>query len=260
MSPNREPAGTGRDDIAPAESAEHSHPDHARDETSAARAADVFPYLVPIFAYVALSALENYLPRAGGAPSPVWYPIAYTAKLVVVSFLAWWYRSTWRDLRPAPSYRTLGLAVITGLLVCAIWIGLDGRYPMFRFLGTRVGFGADALEPVARWAFIAFRMLGLVLLVPLIEELFWRSFLMRWLIDPDFFKVPVGQVTPMAAVTTSALFALAHPEWLPALLTGLIWAWLLWRTRSLAACAFSHATANLALGIYVIVTGDWKFW
>ena len=98
------------------------------------------------------------------------------------------------------------------------------------------------------------RMLGLVVLVPLIEELFWRSFLIRWLIDPDFQKVPIGRVTPMAAAVTSVAFALVHPEWLPALLTGALWAWLLWQTRSLTACVVSHATANLALGIYVIAT------
>ena len=63
----------------------------------------------------------------------------------------------------------------------------------------------------------------------------------------------------MAAAVTSVVFALVHPEWLPALLTGALWAWLLWRTRSLSACMVSHATANLALGIYVIVTGDWKY-
>jgi CAAX prenyl protease-like protein len=94
----------------------------------------------------------------------------------------------------------------------------------------------------------------------LVEELFWRSFLMRWLIDPDIFKVPVGRVTPVAAAVTSVVFALAHPEWLPALLTGLLWAWLLWQTKSLAACLISHATANLALGVFVIASGAWKFW
>ena len=64
----------------------------------------------------------------------------------------------------------------------------------------------------------------------------------------------------MSATVTSVLFALAHPEWLPALLTGLLWAWLLHQTRSLTACVISHVVANLALGIYVIQYGAWKFW
>ena len=86
------------------------------------------------------------------------------------------------------------------------------------------------------------------MLVPLIEELFWRSFLIRWLIDQDFRRVPIGRVTPVSAAVTSALFAMAHPEWLPALLTGLLWAWLLQQTKSLPACVVSHVVANLAWG------------
>jgi CAAX prenyl protease-like protein len=98
-----------------------------------------------------------------------------------------------------------------------------------------------------------------VALVPLIEELFWRSFLMRWLAKSEFWELPVGTVTPMAALVTSGLFAAAHPEWLPALLTGLLWAWLLWHTRSVLACVVSHAVANLGLGLIVAATGRWEF-
>src|SRR5262249_16777931 len=152
-------------------------------------------------------------------------------KLAVVIALAWWYRSTWRDFRPAPAPRVLVLAGAIGLLVWGLWVGLDGHYRTFGWLGTRVGFNATALAPAARWVFIVVRIVGLVLVVPLIEELFWRSFLMRWLIDQDFTKVPIGRVTPLAAVTTSAFFALVHPEWLPAFLTGVLWAWLLWQTK-----------------------------
>ncbi len=220
----------------------------------------IVPYAVPMFAYVGLGGLESYLPSVQGHPSPFWYPLAYAAKLVVVAMLAWHYRATWVDFRPWPKASTLALAVLVGLIVWGLWIGLDGRYPALRFLGKRAGFDVDALNPGLRWAFIVVRMLGLVVVVPLIEELFWRSFLIRWLIDPDFQKVPMGTVTPIAAAVTSVMFGLEHPEWLPGLLTGALWAWLLWQTRSLAACVVSHVTANLALGAYVIATGDWKYW
>jgi CAAX prenyl protease-like protein len=131
---------------------------------------------------------------------------------------------------------------------------------MLRFLGQRTSFDPSPLALGVRWGFLAVRMLGLVVLVPLIEELFWRSFLIRWLIDPDFRRVPIGRVTPLAAIVTSVLFASAHPEWLPALLTGLLWAWLLWHTKLLSACVLSHAVANLGLGLYVISSGAWKYW
>jgi uncharacterized protein len=221
---------------------------------------DILPYVAPIFAYIAIGGIESYLPRVEGHTDPVWYLIAYSTKVVIVGFVSWWFRATWRDLRPSPSAATLWLAAFIGLVVWLLWVGLDGLYPMLPFSGGRVGFDPYRLSPLPRAIFIVVRMAGLVLLVPLIEELFWRSFLIRWLIDQDFGRVSIGRVTPIAAVVSSVFFAMVHPEWLPALLTGLLWAWLLWWTRSLVACFVSHAVANLALGIYVIVTHDWKFW
>ena len=212
-----------------------------------AAGSEILPYVVPMFAYVGLSSLEGYLPQVMDKPSPTWYPIAYAAKLVVVAALAWYFRVTWRDFRPAPTPGKVMLGVLTGLFVCLAWVGLDGHYPaMPSFLGEAARHSIHSCSiPVARWGFMGVRLLGLVLVVPLIEELFWRSFLLRWLIDSDFWKVPIGKVTPMAAAVTSVLFALAHPEWLPAVLTGALWAWLLWWTaKRFSACAVSHATAN----------------
>jgi uncharacterized protein len=221
---------------------------------------DMFPYLIPVCAYVALGALEGLVPQIDKKPSPVWYFAAYTAKLVAVACLAWWYRSVWKDLRPVPAIANLALSIFLGLIFCGLWVGLDGSYPRIPGVGQRVGFDPTSLAPTPRYAFIAVRLLGLVVLVPLIEELFWRSCLIRWMIDPDFQKVPIGHVTWMSAGATSVFFAMVHPEWLPALLTGLVWTWLLWRTNSVCTCFVSHATANLALGVYVIMTGAWKFW
>ncbi|WP_422927225.1 CAAX prenyl protease-related protein [Singulisphaera sp. PoT] len=220
----------------------------------------IVPYLIPMLGFMGLTALEGYLPSDGGPSRIAWYPWVYAAKVAIVAGLAWYCRSTWRDFLPLPGVAKLGVAALLGLAITAVWVGIDGLYPDLPFLGKRTAYDLKILTPPSRAAFITVRMIGLVVLVPVIEELFWRSFLMRWLIDSDFVKVPIGQVTPLAAAITSACFASAHPEWLPALLTGLAWAWLLWWSKSLSACLVSHVVANLALGIYVIVTGDWKFW
>lgn len=151
------------------------------------------------------------------------------------------------------------MAIGLGIAVALAWVGLDGYYPSLPFLGTRQGFDPTKLTGPGRLGFLAIRMVGLVVVVPLIEELFWRSFLMRLVIDPEFERVAVGRVTPASAAITSVFFALAHPEWLPAFLTGLTWAWLLWKTKSLSACVASHMAANLVLGIYVLSTGHWSF-
>ena len=106
--------------------------------------------------------LEGYLPAEGGQPSPVWYPLAYAVRLVLVAALCWWYRATWSDFRPWPKAPALILAVLVGLVVWGLWIGLDGHYPALPFLGKRGGFDVETLAPRWRPAFIAVRMLGLV--------------------------------------------------------------------------------------------------
>lgn len=221
------------------------------------------PYVAPMATFLLLTSLEGYLPQAGEGeqtrPHPLYYPLFYAAKVAIVAAVAVFYRRTWRDFRPWPGPLGMAAAVAIGLAVIAAWVGLDGLYPTFGMLGGRQAFNPLTLPAPGRWLFLAARAFGLVLLVPLVEELFWRSFLMRWIIDQDFERVPVGRVTAAAAGVTAALFAAAHPEWLPALLTGLAWAWLLRWTGSLSACLISHAVANLALGLYVLATGDWKY-
>jgi CAAX prenyl protease-like protein len=233
-------------------------------ETAAARRPgepEVWPYVVPLAGFLALTTLEAYLPAAsGGLPSPVWYPLGYAVKIAAVCGLIWVSRSTLADLLPRPSPVGAALAVGLGLLVTATWVGLDGRYPELTFLGRRTAFDPTVMPRPARAAFLAVRVFGLVAVVPLIEELFYRSFLMRWITDPDYTRVPIGRVTPLSMAVTTGVFALSHPEWLPAALTGLAWGWLVARTRSVSACVLSHATANLALGVYVLATGAWKYW
>jgi CAAX prenyl protease-like protein len=255
----REPAGVEADASRP-EHSERAASTAPGNKKGLAGHSDIVPYLAPMIAYVALGALESYLPSNDGQPSPVWYPLAYTARVVVVALVAWRYRATWSDFRPWPSAAATALAVLIGMIVWGLWVGLDSLYPALPFLSTRVAFDLSVMSRASRWAFVAVRMLGLVVIVPLVEELFWRSFLIRWLIDQEFERVAIGRITPVAGVVTSVSFALVHPEWLPALLTGALWVWLLAKTRSLGACLVSHATANLALGLYVIAAGDWKYW
>ena len=229
--------------------------------TDAAPARPWLPYVVPMAVFLGLTTIEGYLPKSGEGPHPMWYPVFYSIKIAAVVVASWFCRSTWGDLKARPDGVGWALAVGAGLLVAALWVGLDGWYPRWGQADARASFDPFTLGPAARYAFLAVRLLGLVVIVPVFEELFWRSFLLRWIIDPDHFpKVPIGHVTPVAALASAGLFATAHPEWLPALVTGLLWAGLLWRTKSLLACVVSHMVANLGLGVYVLTTHDWKYW
>lgn len=210
-----------------------------------------------MFAFLALTSAESSV--ASAANHPLAYPIAYAVKIALVTAVAVWFRSAWRDLRPVPSLTVIVASVALGLGIAAMWVGLDGHYPSLPFLGKRSAFDPWTLSAANRWWFLAVRFFGLVLVVPLIEELFWRSFVMRWLIDPNFRTVPIGKVTATAAALTCLGFAIEHPEWLPALLTGAAWVGLLAWSKSVSACVISHMAANLALGVYVVAFGAWRF-
>jgi len=217
-------------------------------------------YVAPMAGFLVLTAAEDLLPRPGGEVAPGAYAAFYAFKVAAVSVLAWLCRPAWRDLRPLPGLFWTSVAVATGLFVTLLWVALDGRVPSLPLTEGRTAFDPRGLSSPVQPLFLAARLYGLILLVPLIEELFWRSFVIRWIIRPDFRSVPIGRVTPLAAGASAALFALAHPEWLPALAAGLLWAGLLAKSRSVAVCWISHLTANLALGVYILATASWWFW
>ena len=110
------------------------------------------------------------------------------------------------------------------------------------------------------WLFVAFRMAGAVLVVPVMEELFWRSFVQRWVQQPDFLALKPSQIGPKALLIASALFAVEHVQWFAGLIAGLAYGWLYIRTRNLWAPIVAHAVTNGALGTYVVATGRWSFW
>jgi CAAX prenyl protease-like protein len=161
--------------------------------------------------------------------------------------------------------------VVVGLAGIALWIGIchlaleeqiAALLPGWLQPGPRIGFDpfSNIADTAARWGFIAMRLVGLAFLVPVVEELFWRGFLARWLIAPDWQSQPLGRFTPFSFAGVTLLFTLAHPEWLAAAvycaLLNLLLAW----TRDLWNCVVAHGVSNLALGIYILSTESWQLW
>jgi CAAX prenyl protease-like protein len=97
-------------------------------------------------------------------------------------------------------------------------------------------------------------------MAPIMEELFWRSFLARYIISADFIRIEVGRFTPASFFLSALLFGLEHNLWLAGIMAGIGFNLVLYRTRSIAQCILSHAVANLLLGIYVLRSGQWQFW
>jgi uncharacterized protein len=212
----------------------------------------VVAYAVPIAVFAVLTALEALLPASA-------YPVAYIVKIAAVTAALGYFRGPLGDIRP--SWRVVPLGAAVGLIVFAEWVIVDQRVP-YPHLGVRVGYNPFvAIQDVGvRWAFLVARFYGLVLVVPVMEELFWRSFLLRYATTADFTSLAVGQFSMAAFWIVVVLSAVAHPEWLVAAIASALFAWLLHYTRSLFAVIVSHAVANAALGGHILTRGQWQYW
>jgi CAAX prenyl protease-like protein len=170
-----------------------------------------------------------------------------------------------RRVLPTAAPHWLG-SIILGLGVCAMWIAPDALIPGWRahsvFQNAITGRVTTSIPPRELTPLmLALRTARAALLVPVIEELFWRGWLPRWLQSGRFERVPLGQYTPLAFWATAVLFGAEHgPFWEVGLVCGIVYNWWMRRTRSLGDLVLAHAITNLALAAYVIVTGRYMFW
>ena len=207
----------------------------------------VFPYVIPFGTFLLFTGLASLAPV-----SIVWlYPI----KTVLVGVLLFMFCRTYTEVKPKASL----LAIVAGLAVFVLWVLPEGYYPV---LGQPKGFNPLDGFTSRSWLFIwiSFRLIGAVLVVPIMEELFWRSFLLRYLVNPDFKKVPLGAFSWLSFCGTVIFFGLEHHRWLPGIVAGIIYTLLLYRKKELFDCILAHAITNLMLGVYVLVMHQWIYW
>ncbi len=211
------------------------------------------PALVRAAPFVVFLCL-TFCQLAPGEATPFW---AYLGKTLVGGVLVWLTLPLVGELK----WRIGWEGIVGGLAVFGIWVGLEGRYPGFQESGTAWNpfavFGAGSLTA---WLFVGVRIAGSTLLVPMLEEVFYRSFLYRWIAQPDFEKVDLGGFRLKPFLIASLVFGLAHREWLAGVLTGALLQWLVVRRGNLGDALTAHAIANLALGIWVVWRGQWIFW
>lgn len=213
---------------------------------------------VPFAVFLGLTFLQDMTGEAGRYWLYCGKTIAGAAMLVVV----------WRHIEEI-EWRFSWEAVVVGIAVFVMWVGLDpltinlglGEYPKSKITGQPWNphqfFGEGAL---LAWFFVVVRIAGSTLVVPPLEEVFYRSFLYRYLWNTNFLNVPLGKYIPVSLVLTSTIFAATHREWLAAFLCGLAYQGLvIWKKR-LGDAITAHAITNLLLGLWIVWRGAWKFW
>lgn len=184
----------------------------------------------------------------------------YLGRTLIGAWCIWEMRSLVPEMRWKASWE----AVVAGVLALVIWVGLDPYYPSNHLLFK----ASDPWNPfkdygegsALGWAFFSVRTLGSSLVVPPLEEVFWRSLLYRYLISSDFEKVPLDRLHWGAFFVTSILFGLEHYQWLAGILVGLLFQLLVLRKRRLGDAIVAHAITNFLLSLWVYWKGDWGFW
>jgi CAAX prenyl protease-like protein len=211
--------------------------------------------VLPFVLFMVLLAVRGYMPA--DLMDPRW--VYGLSVLIVGGSIAFFWRQYGELGRGSGlSLKHAALAIVVGVVVFQLWIWLTEPWMM---LGEpTASFKPVDAEGRLQWDLIVVRWVGAALLVPVMEELFWRSFLMRWIDNPDFEKVDPGQATLKAIALSTIVFTMAHTQWLGAIVAGLAYAWLYRYTRSLWAPILAHAVTNGVLGIWVVVLGQWQFW
>ncbi len=212
-------------------------------------------YVLPFVVFILFLMGHQYLP----VPDLWEYPFRVAAMAAVL----WFFSRGVIDLRVRNWAGTVGI----GVGVFAIWIAPDLLWPHYResfiFQNFLTGKIASSVPEELRssWIVLVFRTLRAVIIVPIVEELFWRAWMMRWIVNPDFEKVPLGSYAANAFWITAVLFASEHGAyWEVGLIAGIVYNWWLIRTKSLGDCILAHAITNALLSAYVIVYGQWQYW
>jgi CAAX prenyl protease-like protein len=215
-------------------------------------------HVLPMLLFVFLLGAINFIKRPHG---PLWvtapelwiYPLQTLLCAALLFFFRRYYefhqlRQTW-------------LVLVIGLAVFVLWIAPQ---QWFHFPPRDNGFNPEIFSssPILYWLILLFRFFRLVVVVPVLEEIFWRAFLLRFLISEKFASVPFGTFgwLSFAVVTLAFAFSHARADWPAALAAGALYNLVAYRTRSLLSCVLTHALTNFALGLWIVANRQWGFW
>ncbi len=212
--------------------------------------------IAPFALFIALLALEPVAARF----------LPFDARLIPIArgllagalLLTLWPRYVELEPLGAIGPRDAAFGVLVGLAVFVAWIALDRDWAT---LGARgQGFvpldGDGRIDPLlaaARWSVLA-------LVVPPVEELFWRSLVLRGIDARDFLSADPRRSSLTAFALSSALFASEHSMWLAGLVAGISYNTAYVKTGNLRTSLIAHTTTNGTLGLWILATRDWHLW
>jgi len=232
------------------------------------------PFVLPIAVFMVIGSFEPKPGSDSWLPIPYSaYPWVYGAKLlatVAALFFVW---PTYKPFQQKIGWKGIAVGIVGGF----VWISLCNLnweqttlQPLLKSWGLESIIGTEvrsAFNPFEEWPnqryaiypYLFLRGVGLILIVPIMEEHFLRGFVMRYFATEQWTQYPIGRVTVVSALVGTLLPMLMHPG---ELLAAAVWfstiSVLAWHTKNLWECIAAHCTTNFVLGIYVITFNAWR--
>ncbi|MBK8010269.1 MAG: exosortase E/protease, VPEID-CTERM system [Deltaproteobacteria bacterium] len=206
-------------------------------------------YVVPLLALTGGSMLTGLF--AGDID------FGYPVRIVFATLaIAWFWRHLKTDLRGFGSWTS----VAVGLFVFALWMVLEPQDVDRAEKSAAFRDALGSLDPMARGAFLGLRILGSTLIVPIVEELAFRGYLQRRLLDRDFVHVPFDRFGWVSFLGSSVAFGLLHQRWVAGILAGMLFSWAQYRRGRLQDAVTAHVVANLLIAGVAVIGGDYALW
>ena len=206
--------------------------------------------VAPFVIFLALTVCQGRF----GAASAYWF---YFTKTIVGAWLVWEMRPFVSEMRWALSWE----AILVGMGIFAVWVGLDPFYTHLTKSGTAWNpNGQFGQNYTLALFFVAVRIIGSTFIVPPLEEVFYRSFVYRCIASQNFLSVPLNKFLSFPFFATAIVFGFSHNEWLAGILCGAALQWLVIRKNRLGDAMTAHAIANFLLGVWIVWRGAWNFW
>jgi len=212
--------------------------------------------VLPFAIYMAFIFIADMLDHAGVPALELRW--LYGVKIVAVLAALLYFRREYSELAwpPRLSASAWSLATACGVLVLVLWINLNAEWMS---VGKPSGFDPQH-DGGIDWRLAAMRLAGGALAVPVMEELFWRSFLLRWLVSHDFLAVRPAMISTLPLLVTAVVFGVEHNLWLAGMVAGVVYGGLYWRSGNLWSPIWAHVVTNGLLGTWILLTGQWTYW
>jgi len=195
-------------------------------------------YIIPILAYLLAVPLLDFL--------NVDNYISYSARAILTFALLVYF---WKDYKI--SFKLSYFALLIGIVTFISWISLENM---------NLTFGNEAFVPINNLV-LAAKLFSMILVAPIVEELFARDFLARFFVNPNNFeKVKIGAFGLLSFIITVLVFGFSHSRWVQGIIAGILYSTVLYKTRRIDACIQAHAVTNILLALLAIYTQNWILW